>query len=295
MSFYNHRRAYFQDAVSLTRADRHLTREELQTVAPSTYQEEAHSSRSDRYGHVSTREVIRALYAEGFAPFTVQQSRVRTEDRHGFQKHLIKFRRRDEAMVPAEARRVGDERAEVVLVNSHDGTSSYQIMSGVFRFVCSNGLIAGNVHDDVRIRHSGNVVNDVIEGSFRVLEAAKDVKDRIDSYKAITLAPQEQVVFANAALQLRWDEQAPVKAERVLEASRWQDRKDDLWTVFNRVQENLIKGGVSGRGTTGRRMTTRAVGGVNENVKLNKALWSLADGLAQIKQNVINVEDLVVA
>jgi hypothetical protein len=62
------------------------------------------------------------------------------------------------------------------------------------------------------------------------------------------------------------------------------DYKDDLWTTFNRVQENLINGGVRGRSATGRRMSTRAVGGVNENVKLNKALWSLADGLAQLKQ-----------
>ena len=255
--------------------------------APSVLATEAHQSRGERYAFIPTLSVLDGLRREGFQPYEVRQTLCRDLAKRSFTKHLVRLRHVDSV--------AGDEVPEIILVNSHDGTSSYQIMSGVFRFVCSNGLIAGNVHDDVRIRHSGNVVNDVIEGSFRVLEAAKDVKDRIDSYKAITLAPQEQVVFANAALQLRWDEKAPVRAERVLEASRWQDRKDDLWTVFNRVQENLIKGGVSGRATTGRRMTTRAVGGVNENVKLNKALWSLADGLAQIKQNVINIEDLVVA
>jgi hypothetical protein len=56
-----------------------------------------------------------------------------------------------------------------------------------------------------------------------------------------------------------------------------------------------VKGGVAGRASTGRRLTTRAVGGVNENVKLNRALWTLADGLAQLKQGVIDVEDLVAA
>ena len=84
-------------------------------------------------------------------------------------------------------------------------------------------------------------------------------------------------------------------AQGVLQARRWEDRKGDLWTTFNRIQENLVRGGVSGRGATGRRMTTREVAGVNENVKLNRALWSLADGMAQLKSNVIDVEELAVA
>ena len=72
-------------------------------------------------------------------------------------------------------------------------------------------------------------------------------------------------------------------ADSVLRPNRYEDRKPDLWTTFNRIQENIIRGGVRGHTTTGKRTTTREVGGVSENVRLNKALWALADGMAQIK------------
>ena len=68
-----------------------------------------------------------------------------------------------------------------------------------------------------------------------------------------------------------------------------------LFRSFNRVQENIIKGGVRGRSTTGRRLSTRAVGGVNENVKLNRALWTLADGLAGLKNGAVDIEELIAA
>ena len=63
-----------------------------------------------------------------------------------------------------------------------------------------------------------------------------------------------------------------------------EDSGNDLWTTFNRIQENMIKGGMSGRSKSGRRSTTREVNGVTENVKLNRALWTLADEFAKLKQ-----------
>jgi len=149
--------------------------------------------------------------------------------------------------------------------------------------VCSNGLIAGDIFQNVRIRHSGNVVDDVIEGATRVLHESTEIFDRIGVYKGIELTQQEGMALATAALQLRWGDESPVKALDVLTPHRYADRKPDLWTTFNRIQENLLKGGVAGKSATGRRTTTRAVGGVNENVKLNKALWTLADTMATLK------------
>ena len=133
------------------------------------------------------------------------------------------------------------------------------------------------------MRHTGNVVDDVIDASWRVVDASGQVMERISEYKALKLSQPEVLAFGRAALQLRWGDDAPVTANRALGARRHEDFKDDLWTTFNRVQENLVMGGMPGRAKTGRRMTTREVGGVNENVKLNKALWVLADTLAQAK------------
>ena len=270
------------------RAESALSNDQIARYAPSVLATEAHSSRGERYSFIPTIQVIDGLRREGFQPFEVRQTLVRDQSRREFTKHLVRLRHPDAIASEGEV-------PEIVLLNSHDGTSSYQLLAGFFRFICSNGLIAGDVCNDVRVRHSGNVVDNVIEGSFRVLDNIQQISSRIDTYKAIELKPEEQQVFANAALQLRWDDKAPVTADRVLQARRWDDRKADLWTTFNRVQENLVQGGLSGRASTGRRLTTRAVGGVNENVKLNRALWSLADGLAQLKTGQVSVEEVLQA
>lgn len=267
------------------RSNAPLSNEQIARYAPSVLAQEAHESRGERYTFIPTIEVLDGLRREGFQPFEVRQTRVRDQSKREHTKHLVRLRH-ESSITSAE------EVPEIILLNSHDGSSSYQLLSGFFRFVCSNGLIAGDVCNDIRVRHSGNVVDDVIEGAVRVLDNVEEIAGRIDTYKSITLAPEEATVFANAALSLRWDEdKAPVQAEQVLRTRRWADNKSDLWTTFNRVQENLLKGGLSARSATGRRMSTRAVGGVNENVKLNRALWSLADGLAQLKSGQVSIEE----
>lgn len=260
---------------STYRSQSALSNEQIAYYAPSVMASEAHESRGDRYSFIPTIRVIDGLRAEGFQPYEIRQTKVRDAGKREHTKHMVRMRHASSI--------VADEVPEIILLNSHDGTSSYQIMSGVFRFVCSNGLIAGDMFNNIKVRHSGNVVGDVIEGATRVLEDAKQIGSRIDEYKAITLNHDEQTAFARAALQLRWGDDQPVVPGSILRPSRWQDREDNLWTVYNRVQENMMKGGVRGRSATGRRTTTRAVGGVTENVKLNKALWTLADTMAALK------------
>jgi hypothetical protein len=256
-----------------------ITNAQIAHHAPSVLAAEAHASRGDRYAFIPTIEVIDGLRKEGFHPFEVRQTKCRDLAKREHTKHLVRLRHESLPLTTG-----GGEVPELVLLNSHDGSSSYQLIAGFFRMVCSNGLIAGDVTNDIRIRHSGRVIDDVIEGSYQVLENITELGHRIDDYKAIELQPDEQRVFADSALQLRWADQAPVTAASVLEPRRWDDTGRDLWSVFNRVQENLVQGGVRGRAQTGRRLTTRGVGGVTENVKLNRSLWTLADGLAQVKQ-----------
>lgn len=274
MSFYRYNTSSNQFAF---RSDSPLSNDQIARYAPSVLAAEAHESRGERYAFIPTIEVLEGLRAEGFQPFEVRQTKCRDEGKRDFTKHLIRLRHADHISTQSEV-------PEIVLLNSHDGTSSYQLLAGLFRFVCSNGLIAGDICNDIRVRHSGRVVDDVIEGSYRVLDNIRLVQDRVEQYRAIDLAPEEQHAFAQSAALLRWDEdKVPVDADRILSVRRWEDRKTDLWTTFNRAQENLLNGGLRGRGTTGKRTTTRAVGGVNENVKLNKALWTLADSLARFK------------
>jgi hypothetical protein len=268
-----------------------LSNEQIAHYAPSVTALAPHDRVSERYTHIPTIKVIDGLRDAGFYPFEVRQTLVRDPSRREHTKHLVRLRHHS-AIESTGKGEVG----EIVLLNSHDGSSSYQLLSGFFRFVCSNGLIAGDITNDVRVRHSGNVVDNVIEGATRILSDLEVAQSRVGDYKSLSLTHDEQRLFANVALGLRWEpESAPVTVENVLRPSRWADAGSDLWTTFNVVQENLIKGGVSGRAKTGRRLTTKAVSGVSENVRLNQSLWALADGFAKLKQNAVEVEELVAA
>jgi hypothetical protein len=268
--------ASFKHVTGLVRSDRPLSDDQIIRAAPSVFAESAHESRSKRYTYIPTIEVINGLRKEGFQPFMACQARTRTEGKEAFTKHMLRFRHQGQIN--------GEEANEIILVNSHDGTSSYQMLAGCFRFVCHNGLICGETLEDFRVRHSGNIVGNVIEGAYRALDEFEQVDRSKDVMKQIELKPEHQQAFARAALQLRYDpqENVPIEPGQLNQARRSEDRGADLWHTFNRVQENLIRGGLRGHNANGGRMTTREVKGVSENVKLNRALWTLAEEMAKL-------------
>jgi hypothetical protein len=257
-----------------------LSDDQIRTVAPSIFAIDKHDSRSDRYTYIPTIDVLNGLRHEGFQPFMVCQTRVRDEGKREHTKHMIRLR---------HAGDIGNAEAnEIVLLNSHDGSSSYQMLAGMFRFVCQNGMVCGETVGEVRVPHKGNIVQNVINGAFDVLDGFDLIREQKTGMQAITLDRDERNVFAHAALTLRYDPTEddtppPITEAQVLNARRFEDRSDDLWTTFNRVQENLTRGGLHGRSRSGRAMSTRAVTGIDQNMKLNRALWVLADAMRRLK------------
>jgi len=255
-----------------------LTDDEITQVAPSIFAIEPHESRSHRYTCIPTIEVLRGLRREGFEAFFVCQTRVRDDSRRTFTKHMLRLRHADQIN--------GREANEIVLLNAHDGTSSYQMLAGMFRFVCQNGVVCGDVDSDIRVPHKGDVVGQVIEGAFTVLDTFEKTTEQRETMKALPLSTGEQTAFARAALALKYDNNetgAPITEDQLLVPRRFEDRGVDLWTTFNRVQENITKGGLHGRNRAGRPTTTRAVAGIDQSVKLNRALWVLANELRRLR------------
>ena len=260
------------------RSEYPLSDDQIRAVAPSIFAQAPHGSRSERYSYIPTATVLQELRGEGFQPFMVCQTRVRQEGRRDFTKHMIRLRHASQIN--------GREANEIILLNSHDGTSSYQMLAGMFRFVCQNGLVCGDTVADVRVPHKGDVAGQVIEGAYEVLNGFGQAQQSRESMQAITLDAGESEVFARAALTLKYDDPAkpaPITESQILMPRRFDDRRPDLWSVFNRTQENLTKGGLHGRSANGRRQQTRPVQGIDSDVRLNRALWMLADGLRQLK------------
>ena len=260
------------------RSDSPLSDDQIRRVAPSIFADAPHESRSERYSYIPTAAVLTELRKEGFQPFMVTQIRVRDEGKREHTKHMLRLRHASQIN--------GAEANEIVLLNSHDGTSSYQMLAGMFRFVCSNGLVCGDTLADVRVPHKGDVAGFVIEGAYQVLGGFEQVKESRDLMRGIRLDDGEAEVFARAALSLKYDDPnkpAPITESQILMPRRFDDRRPDLWSVFNRTQENLTKGGLHGRAANGRRQSTRPVQGIDQNIRLNRALWLLADGMRALK------------
>jgi hypothetical protein len=258
----------------------------MRVLAPSIFATEGHSSRSDRFAPIPTIEVLRKIAKEGFVPVGVKQSRSRDPGRAEFTKHLIRLRRLD-----GKQRQVGDTVFEMLLTNANDGTARYKLMAGLWRIRCMNSLVA--LHEKLAatmIRHSGDAAEEVLDASFKVLELADRTLACAENWGKLQLGEPERMSFARKAHKMRWHGKdygvaSAVPPAKLLEARRDGDLGSDLWTTFNVVQENIIRGGLEGEGkdSCGRvtRYTSRPVNGIDADVTMNTELWELADGLAR--------------
>ncbi|EDM6247703.1 DUF945 domain-containing protein [Salmonella enterica subsp. enterica serovar Muenchen] len=254
--------------------DRPLTHEELMQYTPSVFGEDKHTSRSEKYTYIPTITLLENLRREGFEPFFACQSRVRDPGRRNYTKHMLRLRRAGQI--------TGRQVPEIIILNSHSGESSFQLLPGVFRSVCTNSLVCGQSFGEIRVPHRGDIAGKVIEGAYDVLGVFDRVEEKREAMQSLLLPPPAQQALANAALTYRFgEEHQPVAATQILTPRRYEDRKDDLWSVFNRIQENLLKGGLPGRTVQGKRTHTRAVNGIDGDVRLNRALWVMAEQMQQ--------------
>jgi len=271
-----------------------LTDEDIRRIAPSVFASAPHESRSQRYVHISTVNLLEAFRKEGFEPYSAKQNKSRKSDKTGFVKHMIRFRRSD---VLPEKVQVGAAIPEIILINAHDGSSRYKLHGGMFRFACLNGLvIADKTVGQISIGHTGNVIPKVLASAEQIL---KDVGRTIDVQKEwseLLLSQEEQLAFAKAAHSIRWASDkdltrgAGIEPVAFLKPRRTQDEAKDLWTVFNVVQENALRGGIEGHTAprtteqgwiNGRRVVSREVRNIDQSLALNKQLWALAEQTAE--------------
>lgn len=262
------------------RANRPLTINEVQKFAPAAFADKAASEVSKNYAFLSTRNLIETLEKKSIVPFAVAQTKARTEEAKETSRHLIRFRHTDHRI------ELGEVVPEIVLETSHDAKSSFKFSLGLFRLVCENGLVAPcSVLDTIRIKHVNANDSDVIDASFEVLDKSDDAIENILEMKKKALTIDDRLSFANEAVSLRWDKQnerPDFEIEKLLKPRRKKDVDLDLWTTFNVLQENLVRGGLSfyklnNLGYPIARQSTRAVNSISKNLELNKDLWTLAN------------------
>jgi hypothetical protein len=256
-----------------------LDDERLYQLAPSIFAHGAHRSRSERFKPIPTIQAVRALRNEGWQCYGASQSRTRTVDRVRFTKHMLKFRHSDVARLT----RVGDAVLETILTNANDGSKGYHLDCGIFKLACLNGMVVKS-HDfgSLMVRHIGDdVISRVLEGTHVIASNAAKVMDTPDRWSRILLDREQRQRFATAAHGLRFGNDQRVEPQQLLVPRREADTKHDLWSVFNVVQENCLQGGLSAMHNRGRAWTTRRIGSIDDNMRLNSQLWQLGEATAK--------------
>lgn len=279
-----------------------MSDEQIRKVAPAAFAEAPHDSRSDRYLYIPTCEIIEGMRKEGFFVSQATQSSSRSADGAATAKHMIRFRHADDSDVSAA--KVGDSVPEVVLINSHDGSCSYQLSAGLFRLICLNGLMVGEKASGITVPHREHAVRDVIEGSYQVITGARKSLETVGAMQELALSDDERLLLAGQAHQLRFGDSAQgplIAVDQLLDTRRREDRGNHLWRTFNTIQENVVRGGLRAFDTNTRTrrgrsrvVRTREVKGIDQSTALNRALWALAEGMKHLKEGGA-IEDLLQA
>ncbi len=257
-----------------------LTKDELLAQAPALFTEEPHYEVSDKYCFIPTIEVINEIKSHNWYPVSVQEASVKDISKDGYQKHLVKFRHFDDLLNPTE------NAVELLLFNSHDRSTAFSISAGIYRFVCANGLvIADSVFESYKIKHIGDRDNDVLSAINNITAFKPKLEQKIHTFEALTLSAQEKQSFARSALPLRFEEHLEVDYNDLLVPHRAEDERDDLYTTLNVIQENMLRGNISGvNRETGRRFTSREITSIGKDVDVNQGLWNIAERIASIKE-----------
>ena len=236
---------------------------------PAVFAENAASTVSDKYTFIPTTRILGVLEDEGWIPTSASQVNSHKEGNKQFAKHLIRLRR-DEAIQPEVNKTI----PEIVLFNSHNGKSNYDLRMGLYRFVCSNGMVVSDAEfGSIKIRHMGYTDEQVVKASQEFIDNSTRIMNVVNEWQDVKLDRDEMRSFGREAAKLRFEDPDDLTINTVLQARRGEDMSSDLWTVFNRTQENLIQGGFL---VTGGRRRSRQITNIDKNIDINTRLWDLA-------------------
>ena len=257
-----------------------LNETQLRNQAPALFTEEPHFYVSDKYHFIPTIDVINEIKSNNWYPVSVSEASVRDEDKEGYQQHLVKFRHFDDLLHPQ------DNAVELLLFNSHDRSKSFTISAGIYRFVCANGLvIADSVFESYKIKHLGDRENDVATAVANITAIKPKLMQKIEKLESIELTQLEQESFARSSVPLRFDKHLQIDHTDLLIPHREEDEDSSLYTVLNVIQENLLRGNISGfNKNTGRKFTSKEITSISKDVDVNQGLWDIAERIYSIKE-----------
>lgn len=264
-----------------------LTNEEIEATAPSVFTTAPKETLSERYEFIPTSKVIDFMVENGWFPVDAKEVKVRKEENNGYQKHMVRFRHPEISFNNVN----GDGNlVDILLTNSHNGTSSFKFQVGVFRLVCSNGLVIQTQNfGSERVRHFSS--EDENKFQEKLEETLAILIDRIPMTVDIISKMQQSVIndkqvgeMALKAAEIKFQDRVKnintdQLVKELIPANREEDEGNNVWVVFNRLQEKLLNGDYTYINNNNRRRKPRRARSVNniaQSNKLNTKLFEMA-------------------
>jgi hypothetical protein len=257
---------------------------------------------SKHYSFVPTMKVVNDLRELGYECVDATQVKARKKSTNGYQKHMLTFEHPDHKIDQVKEVELEDgttetqvlpaeEYPQLLLTNSHDGGNAFTLSAGIFRLVCSNGLVIKTEdYGSARLVHKGYSFEAVQKLVKEFEETISEVISKITAMKKVQLTKEQQIEFAKKAALLRFTAKSynedniedVVQLDDLLHAERPEDKGNGLYEVFNRVQESLVKGKylyassgkVNAEGTKVRK--GREIKNFKQSIDVNKKLSELA-------------------
>ena len=251
-----------------------LSMEDIKKAAPSVFQTNHKGNLSKHYVHIPTNKVVEDMIQLGWIPCQAVEIKARKKSTIGYQRHMIKFFNPSIEITGTNGDNVYPQ---ILLTNSHDGLSSFKFQIGLFRLVCSNGLVVMDTsYGDFKLRHMGYTFAELQQKVSEAISAFPGLVKKINEFQNIELSDWQVKKFAKGAALVRFGDSVKVDIDELIKVERNEDAGNSLWAVFNRVQEKLIGGNCSY--TMGSRVRkARAVKNFSMDLKINEALWTLAE------------------
>jgi len=242
--------------------------DEIKEIAPSVFTTTAAPGLSDKYIQTPTSRVIEDLIELGWQVTKVQE--IKTRKNKGYQKHMVVFRNPN---ITIKGNDGDDVFPQILLTNSHDGKSAFNFRVGLFRLVCSNGLVVSDKDfSNVSIRHINYTFESLREKMNEVISKLPGLVQKINLFKSTTLTQDQMNEFARKAAELRTKQ--TINTMDVLSHTRDADAGNDLWAVYNRVQEKLMSGDFRYGNKTRK---ARSIKTFQKDIELNEKLFQLAE------------------
>lgn len=247
---------------------------------------------SDKYIQANTMTVVEDLAKLGWFPVQAKQCRAKKNSSGIRSFHMISFQNPEVKILKTDndGNKVVDAYPRIILTNSHDGFNSFKFMVGLFRLVCSNGLVlCDNQMVNMSIRHINYDFEELRKIVMKSIEQVPEIVATMNKMQSIVPTDEQKIEIATEVMKIRKgiDENEKMELdteviEDILKPIREEDKKQDLWTIFNVCQEKLIKGGFSFGSAVQKMRKQRAITSIKKDLDYNQRLWMTASRYLEV-------------